>query len=69
MRKAIRIEITNEMKNEMKKEMRNEIKNNVRNDILSEDKAFSAIIDLTSSFLVRVVSIFFNSKNKYMQFF
>jgi uncharacterized protein (UPF0218 family) len=57
----MRIEMTNEMRNEMRKEMRNEIRNNVRNnvrnDVLSEDKALSAIVDLTSSFLVRVVSI------------
>jgi hypothetical protein len=39
----------------------------VKNDVLSEDKALSAIIDLTSSFLMRVVSIFSNSKNKYVQ--
>jgi uncharacterized protein (UPF0218 family) len=62
----MRIEMTNEMKNEMKNEMRNEIKNNVKNDVLSEDKALSAIIDLTSSFLVRVVSIFLNSRNEYV---
>jgi hypothetical protein len=68
MRETMRIEMTNEMKNEMRNEMRNEMKNNVKNDVLFEDKASSAIIDLTSSFLMRVVSIFSNSKNEYMQF-
>jgi uncharacterized protein (UPF0218 family) len=68
MRETMRIEMTNEMKNKMKKEMRNEMKNNVRNDVLFEDKALSAIIDLTSSFLVRVVLIFSNAKDKYVQF-
>jgi hypothetical protein len=60
----MRIKMTNEMRNEMK----NEMKNNVRNDVLFEDKESSAIIDLTSSFLVRVVSIFSNSKDEYVQF-
>jgi hypothetical protein len=69
MRKTMRIEMINEMKNEISNEMRNEMKNDVKNDVLSEDKALSAIIDLTSSFLVRVVSIFSNSKNEYVQFF
>jgi uncharacterized protein (UPF0218 family) len=64
----MKIEITNEMRNEMRNEMKNEIRNDVRNNILSEDKALSAIIDLTSSFLVRVISIFSNSKDKYVQF-
>jgi hypothetical protein len=58
----MRIEMTNEMRNEI----RNEMKNEMRNDVLFEDKALSAIIDLTSSFLVRVVSIFSNSKNEYV---
>jgi hypothetical protein len=40
----------------------------MRNDVLSEDKASSAIVDFTSSFLVRVVSIFSNSKDEYVQF-
>jgi hypothetical protein len=40
----------------------------VKNDVLSEDKALSAIVDLTSSFLVRVVLIFSNSKDEYVQF-
>jgi hypothetical protein len=51
----MRIKITNELRNEMRNEM--------RNDVLSEDKASSAVIDFTSSFLVRVVSIFSNSKD------
>jgi hypothetical protein len=54
MRKAMRIEMTNEMRNKM------------RNDVLFKDKVLSAIVDLTSSFLVRVISIFFNSKDKYV---
>jgi hypothetical protein len=65
----MRIEMTNEMRNEMKNKIKNEMKNNVRNNVLSEDKASSAIIDLTSSFLVRVVSIFSNSKDEYVQLF
>jgi uncharacterized protein YcbX len=68
MRETMRIEMTNKMKNEIRNEMKNEMRNNVKNDMLSEDKALSAIIDLTSSFLVRVVSIFSNSKDKYVQF-
>jgi hypothetical protein len=52
----------------MRNEMRNEMRNDVRNDVLSEDKASSAIVDLTSSFLVRVVSIFSDSKDEYVQF-
>jgi hypothetical protein len=65
MRETMRIEMTNEMRNKMRNE---KMKNDVRNDVLFEDKALSAMIDLTSSFLVRVVSIFFNSKNEYVQF-
>jgi uncharacterized protein (UPF0218 family) len=72
MREAMRIKITNELRNEMRNEirneMKNEMKNEMRNNVLSKDKALSAVIDFTSSFLVRVVSIFSNSKNKYMQF-
>jgi hypothetical protein len=64
MREAMRIKMTNEIKNEMRNEMRNEMKN----DVLSEDKALSAVVDFTSSFLVRVVSIFSNSKDEYVQF-
>jgi uncharacterized protein (UPF0218 family) len=67
MRETIRIEMTNEMRNKMKNKMKNEMKNDVRNDVLFEDKALNAIIDLTSSFLMRVVSIFSNSKYKYVQ--
>jgi hypothetical protein len=52
----------------MRKEMRNEMKNKMKNDVLSEDKALSAVVDFTSSFLVRVVSIFSNSKDEYVQF-
>jgi hypothetical protein len=59
----------NKMRNEMRNEMKNEMKNDVRNNVLSEDKALSAIVDLISSFLVRVVSIFSNSKDEYVQFF
>jgi hypothetical protein len=66
MRETMRIEMTNEIKNEMKNEMKNKMRNNVRNDMLSEDKALSAIVDLTSSFSVRVVLIFSNSKNEYV---
>jgi hypothetical protein len=62
----MRIEMTNEIKNEMRNKMRNEMRNNVRNDVLFEDKTLSAIIDLTSSFLMRVVSIFFNLKDEYV---
>jgi hypothetical protein len=68
MRETMRIEMTNEIKNEMRNEMKNEMKNDVRNDVLFEDKTSSAIVDLTSSFLMRVVSIFSNSKNEYVQF-
>jgi hypothetical protein len=68
MRETMRIEMTNEMRNEMRNKMKNKMKNDVRNDVLFEDKASSAIVDLTSSFLVRVVSIFFNSKDEYVQF-
>jgi hypothetical protein len=64
MREAMRIEITNEIRNKM----RNKIKNKIKNDVLCEDKALSVIIDLTSSFLMRVVLIFSNSKDKYVQF-
>jgi hypothetical protein len=64
MREAMRIKMTNELRNEMK----NEIKNEMRNDVLSEDKASSAVVDFTSSFLMRVVSIFSNSKDEYLQF-
>jgi uncharacterized protein (UPF0218 family) len=64
----MRIEMTNEMRNKIRNKMRNEMRNNVKNDVLSENKALSAIVDLTSSFLMRVVSIFSNSKNEYMQF-
>jgi hypothetical protein len=35
----------------------------MKNDVLFKDKASDAIVDLTSSFLVRAVSIFFNSKD------
>jgi uncharacterized protein (UPF0218 family) len=62
----MRIEMTNEMRNKMRNEMKNKMRNDVRNDVLFEDKALSAIIDLTSSFLMRVVSILFNSKDKYV---
>jgi hypothetical protein len=68
MRETIRIEMTNEMKNEMRNKIRNEMRNDMKNDVLSEDKMLSAIVDLTSSFLVRVVSIFSNSKDEYVQF-
>jgi hypothetical protein len=65
----MRIKITNEIRNEIRNKIKNEMRNDVRNDVLFEDKVLNAIIDLTSSFLVRVVSIFSNSKNEYMQFF
>jgi hypothetical protein len=65
MRETMRIKITNELRNEM----RNEMKNEMKNDVLSEDKASSVVVDFTSSFLVRVVSIFSNSKDEYVQFF
>jgi single-stranded DNA-specific DHH superfamily exonuclease len=68
MRKTMRIEIINEIKNEIRNEMRNEMKNDVRNNVLSEDKTLSVIIDLISSFLMRVVSIFSNLKDEYVQF-
>jgi hypothetical protein len=68
MTNEMRNKMRNEMRNEIRNEMRNEIRNDVRNDVLFEDKALSTIINLTSSFLVRVVSIFSNSKNKYVQF-
>jgi uncharacterized protein YcbX len=68
MKETMRIEMTNEIKNKIRNEMKNKMKNDVRNDVLSQDKALSAIVDLTSSFLVRVVSIFSNSKNEYVQF-
>jgi hypothetical protein len=68
MRETMRIEMTNKMRNEIRNEMKNEMRNDVRNDVLFEDKALSAIVDLTSSFLVRVVSIFSNSKDEYVQF-
>jgi hypothetical protein len=60
MKKAMKIKLTNEMRNEMR--------NEIRNNVLFEDKTLSAIVDFTSSFLMRVVSIFFNSKDEYMQF-
>jgi hypothetical protein len=68
MRETMKIEMINKMRNEIRNEMRNEMRNDVKNDVLFEDKALSAIVDLTSSFLVRVVSIFSNSKNEYVQF-
>jgi hypothetical protein len=52
----------------MRIKMTNEIRNEMRNDVLSEDKVLSAVVDFTSSFLVRVVSIFSNSKDEYVQF-
>jgi hypothetical protein len=64
MREAMRIKMINELRNEMKNEMKNEM----RNDVLSENKALSAVVDFISSFLMRVVSIFSNSKNEYVQF-
>jgi uncharacterized protein (UPF0218 family) len=69
MREVMRIKITNELRNEMRNEIKNEIKNEMRNDVLSEDKALSAVVDFTSSFLMRVVSIFSNSKDEYVQLF
>jgi hypothetical protein len=63
MREAMRIKMTNELSNEM----RNEMKNEMKNDVLSEDKASSAVVDFTSSFLMRVVSTFLNSKDEYVQ--
>jgi uncharacterized protein (UPF0218 family) len=67
LRSKIKSEIRNkmydEMRNEMKKEIKNKMRNKMRNDVLSENKVLSAIVDFTSSFLVRVVSIFFNSKD------
>jgi hypothetical protein len=68
MRETMRIKMINEMRNKMRNKMKNEMKNDVRNDVLSEDKASSAIVDLTSPFLVRVVSTFSNSKDEYVQF-
>jgi uncharacterized protein (UPF0218 family) len=68
MKKTIRIKMTNEMRNKMRNEIKNEMKNDVRNDVLFEDKVLSAIVDLTSLFLMRVVLIFSNSKDKYVQF-
>jgi single-stranded DNA-specific DHH superfamily exonuclease len=65
----MRIEMKNEIRNKMRNKMRNEIKNDMKNNVLSENKTSSAIVDLTSSFLVRVVSIFSNTKNEYVQFF
>jgi hypothetical protein len=62
MREAMRIKLTNEMRNELRNEMRNKMKN----DVLFENKALSAVVDFTSSFLVRVVSIFSNSKDEYV---
>jgi hypothetical protein len=59
MRNKMRNEIKNELTNKMRDEMRNEMKNVV----LFEDKALSAIVDLASSFLMRVVSIFLDTKN------
>jgi hypothetical protein len=55
-------ELRDEMKNKLTNKIRNEIKNNVKNDVLFEDKALDAIVDLTLSFLMRVVSIFFDTK-------
>jgi uncharacterized protein (UPF0218 family) len=69
MKETMRIEMTNEMRNKMKNEMRNKMRNDVKNNVLSEDKALSVIVDLTSSFLVRVVLIFSNSKDEYVQSF
>jgi hypothetical protein len=69
MKETMRIKMTNEMRNKMKNEIKNKMKNDVRNDVLFEDKMSSAIIDLTSLFLMRVVSIFSNSKDEYVQFF
>jgi hypothetical protein len=57
------------MKNKMRNEMKNEIRNDVKNNVLFENKVLSAIVDLTSSFLMRVISIFSNSKDEYVQFF
>jgi hypothetical protein len=65
MKEAMRIKMTNQLRNEMRNKMRNKMKN----DVLSENKASSAVVDFSSSFLVRVVSIFSNSKDEYMQFF
>jgi hypothetical protein len=68
MKETMRIEMTHEMKNKIRNKMRNEIKNKMKNDMLFEEKVLSVIVDLTSSFLVRVISIFSNSKNEYVQF-
>jgi hypothetical protein len=59
----MRNEIKDEMKNELTNEMKNEMKSEMRNDVLFEDKALSAIVDLTSLFLVRAVSIFLDTKD------
>jgi hypothetical protein len=48
------------MRNEMKNKMKNEMKNEM---MCCSKRALSAIVDLTSSFLVRAVSIFFNTKD------
>jgi hypothetical protein len=68
MKETMRIEMTNEMRNEIRNKMKNKMKNNVKNNVLFKDKALRAIVDLTSLFLVRVVSIFSNSKDEYVQF-
>jgi hypothetical protein len=62
MKEMIRIKITNEIRNKMRNKMRNEM----RNDVLFEKKILSVIVNFTSSFLMRVVLIFSNSKNKYV---
>jgi hypothetical protein len=66
-REAVRIGMANEVRNEMRNEMRNEVRNDVGNDVLSEDKAPSAIADLTPPFLVRAVPTFPNSEGGYVQ--
>jgi hypothetical protein len=50
----------NKIRNEIRKVIRKNMRNKMKNIVLSKDKALSAIVDLTSSFLVRVVSIFSN---------
>jgi hypothetical protein len=59
--------MTNEIKIKIKNEMRNKMKNYVKHYVLFEDKILSVIIDLTLSFLICVVLIFSNSKDKYVQ--
>jgi hypothetical protein len=56
-------EMRNKIRKEMRKEITHEMRNEMRNDVLFENKALSAIVDFTSSFLIRVVSIFFNTKD------